>query len=95
MTDDALRVDVLLHRLRLTRSRSEAKAACEVGAVFVNGQPARASSGVAPGSTVRIRFPRRLLEFELLSLPGKSLAKQSARDHVRTLRDEVGHDDDE
>jgi ribosome-associated heat shock protein Hsp15 len=86
---DPLRVDVLLHRLRLTRSRSEAKAACEVGAVFVDGKPARPSENVVTGKRVTIRFPRRLLEFELLNVPGKSLSRQAARDFYRTLRDET------
>jgi ribosome-associated heat shock protein Hsp15 len=91
--DDTLRVDVLLHRLRLTRSRSEAKAACEAGAVFLDGQPARPSALVAPGRQVRIRFPRHLLEFELLRLPPKSLSRTDARDFYRVLRDEHPGDD--
>jgi ribosome-associated heat shock protein Hsp15 len=86
--DSARRVDVVLHRLRITRSRSEAKAACDTGAVLVNGIPARASQGVAPGDRIGIRFPRRLLEFELQALPGKSLSKQAARELYRVLRDE-------
>lgn len=85
---EGLRVDVLLHRLRLTRSRSEAKAACEAGAVHVGGVIARPSQNVAPGDRVSLRFPRRLLEFELLTLPGRSLSRQAARELVRTLRDE-------
>jgi ribosomal 50S subunit-recycling heat shock protein len=84
---DTLRVDVLLHRLRLTRSRSEAKAACEVGAVGVGSLPARASQGVAPGQRVTIRYPGRVLEVEVLSTPPKSLSKQAARDFYRFVRD--------
>jgi ribosomal 50S subunit-recycling heat shock protein len=87
--EEPLRVDVLLHRLRLTRSRSEAKAACEVGAVFVDGKAARPSESVVAGDRVTIRFPRRLLEFELLEVPGKSLSRQAAREFFRTLRDET------
>jgi len=82
------RVDVLLHRLRLTRSRSEAKAACDVGAVRVSGATARASSGVAAGDRVEVDFPGGRLEFELISLPAKSLSRAGARDHIRTLTDE-------
>jgi ribosome-associated heat shock protein Hsp15 len=92
MAGDTLRVDVLLHRLRLTRSRSEAKAACEAGAVSVGSRPARPSENVAPGQRVTLRYPNRLLEFELLRLPGKSLSKQAARDYYQTLRDEPAGD---
>jgi ribosome-associated heat shock protein Hsp15 len=82
------RVDVRLHRLRLVRSRSEAKSACDAGAVTVAGAPARASSTVGAGDSVAVHFPARRLEIEVLSLPAKSLSRQVAREHFRTLRDE-------
>jgi len=85
---DTLRVDVVLHRLRLTRSRSEAKAACEVGAVFIGERVARPSDSVRPGDRITVRFPRRLLEVELLTIPGKSLSRQAAREVYRAVRDE-------
>jgi ribosome-associated heat shock protein Hsp15 len=85
---DTLRVDVLLHRLRLTRSRSEAKAACEVGAVDVGSLPARPSSTVGTGAHITVRFPRRRIEIEVLTLPGRSLSKQAAREHYRIVSDE-------
>lgn len=85
---DALRVDVLLHRLCVTRSRSEAKTACDAGAVDVNGAPARASREVVAGDHVTIRFPRRTLEMEILTLPPKSTSRKAAREMIRTVRDE-------
>lgn len=88
MTDEALRVDVLLHRLCLTRSRSEAKAACDSGAVSVNGRAAKASQEVAAGQRISIRYPRRLLEIELDQLPGKSTSKKQARELYRVVREE-------
>jgi ribosome-associated heat shock protein Hsp15 len=85
---EALRVDVLLHRLCLTRSRSEAKSACDAGAVSVAGKPARPSDVAAPGARIEIRYPGRTLELELLAAPGKSTSRKAARDHYRVLRDE-------
>ncbi len=85
---EPLRLDVLLHRLCLTRSRSESKAACEAGAVTVGAVPAKASQLIAPGQRIAIRFPTRILEIELLDLPGKSVSKRAARDLYRVLRDE-------
>ena len=85
---EALRLDVLLHRLCLTRSRSEAKAACDSGAVLVNGTAARASREVAAGSVVTVRFPRRTLELEVDALPEKSTSRKVARELYRVLRDE-------
>ena len=83
-----LRIDVLLHRLCITRSRSEAKNACDSGAVSVQGHPAKASESVAVGQTVAIRFPRRLVEFELQEIPPKSTSKQRAKEMYRIVRDE-------
>jgi ribosomal 50S subunit-recycling heat shock protein len=89
---ESLRVDVLLHRLCLTRSRSEAKAACDSGAVLVNGAVARASREVTAGSTVTIHFPRRSLELEVQTLPGKSTSRKLARELYRVVRDEPAGD---
>jgi ribosomal 50S subunit-recycling heat shock protein len=84
--DDSLRVDVLLHRLCLTRSRSEAKAACDAGVVLVEGRPVKASHETAPGQRLELRFPRRTLLIELEALPGKSTSKKAARELYRVLR---------
>jgi ribosome-associated heat shock protein Hsp15 len=87
-TAEPLRVDVLLHRLCLTKSRSEAKAACEAGAVTLDGKRARPSDTVAAGRRIAVKYPSRLLEVELLELPGKSVSKKAARDLYRVLKDE-------
>jgi ribosome-associated heat shock protein Hsp15 len=83
-----LRADVLLHRLCLTRSRNEAKTACDAGAVSLDGRPARPSDAVPAGSRVAIRYPGRTLELELLETPGRSTSKKAARELYRVLRDE-------
>lgn len=96
MSDPAaepLRVDVLLHRLCLTKSRSEAKAACEAGAVTLDGKRARPSDSVQPGKRIAVKYPARLLEVELLELPGKSVSKKAARDLYRVLKDEKVRDE--
>jgi ribosome-associated heat shock protein Hsp15 len=90
---EPLRVDVLLHRLCLTRSRSEAKAACEAGAVRVDGKPARPSDAVPPGRRVEIRYPGRTLEMELLQTPGKSTSKKQAKELYRVIREERVRDE--
>jgi len=86
--ESPLRIDVLLHRLCLTRSRSEAKAACEAGAVAIDGKPARPSDAVPPGRRIEIRYPSRTLEVELLQTPPKGTSKKAARELYRILREE-------
>jgi ribosomal 50S subunit-recycling heat shock protein len=93
VSDEALRVDVLLHRLCLTKSRSEAKAACDSGAVSVDGKKAKASDTVPVGRRVEIRYPSRTLEMELLETPGKSTSKQKAKELYRVIREERVRDE--
>jgi ribosomal 50S subunit-recycling heat shock protein len=85
---EKLRVDVLLDRLCLTRSRSEAKAACDAGVVHLGGAPAKASQMVGVGDVITLRFPHRLLEVELEQMPAKSTSKKAARELYRVIRDE-------
>jgi ribosomal 50S subunit-recycling heat shock protein len=83
-----LRVDIALNRLCLTRSRSEAKNACEAGAVLISGRAAKASQEVAVGDRITLRFTLRVLEVKLLELPGKSVSKKAAREMYEVLRDQ-------
>lgn len=81
-------MDVLLHRLCLTRSRNEAKTACEAGAVSLNGRRARPADAVLPGARIEVRWPARTLELELAELPGKNVSKKAAKELYRVLREE-------
>jgi ribosome-associated heat shock protein Hsp15 len=85
---EKLRVDVLLDRLCLTRSRSEAKAACDAGVVHLGGAVVKASQPVVVGDVITIRFPNRVLEVEVEVLPGRSVSKKDAREMYRVVRDE-------
>jgi ribosomal 50S subunit-recycling heat shock protein len=84
-----VRVDLALKRLLLVKSRTEAKEACDVGAVYLNGKRAKASAEVQPGDVLRIDYARRTLEVELLADIGKSVSRLQARELVRVLRDEA------
>lgn len=86
---EKLRVDVLLDRLCLTRSRSEAKSACDAGAVLMGGNALKASHLVGAGDVLTVRFPHRELELEVERLPPKSTSKKAARELYRVVRDEA------
>ena len=83
-----MRVDLALKRLLLVKSRTEAKEACDVGAVLVNGARAKASAEVRPGDRIRIDYAERTLEVELLHDIGKSVSRAQAKELYRVLRDE-------
>lgn len=83
-----MRVDLALKRLLLAKSRTEAKEACDVGAVYVNGKRAKAAAEVQAGDVLRVEYAHRTLEVELLGDIGKSVSRSKARELVRVLRDE-------
>jgi ribosomal 50S subunit-recycling heat shock protein len=83
-----VRVDLALKRLLLVKSRSEAKEACDVGAVYVNGKRVKASAEVHEGDIIRLEYAHRTLEVELLGEIGKNVSRAKARQLVRVLRDE-------
>jgi ribosomal 50S subunit-recycling heat shock protein len=83
-----VRVDLVLKRLLLVKSRTEGKEACDVGAVFVNGAHAKAASDVKPGDRLRIDYAERTLEIELLADAAKNVSRADAKTLYRVLRDE-------
>ncbi len=83
-----MRVDLALKRLLLVRSRSEGKEACEVGAVYINGKPAKASMEVRVGDRLRVDYAHRTLEVELLGEIGKNVSRAQAKTLYRVVRDE-------
>lgn len=83
-----MRLDVALNRLCLTRSRSEAKGACDAGAILVGGRPAKPSQIVAPGDIVTLLFVNHHVEVRLLDLPRASISKKAARDLYEVVREE-------
>jgi ribosome-associated heat shock protein Hsp15 len=52
---ESTRVDRWLWAVRLTKTRSDAAAACRGGHVRVNNRPAKAATTVTPGDEVRVR----------------------------------------
>lgn len=80
-------MDVLLHRLCITRSRSEAKSACDSGAVSVNGATARASQEVGVGDRVAVRFSATPLEIRVEAMPPKSTSRKAAREMYSVVGD--------
>ena len=70
------------------KSRSEAKEACDVGSVFVNGKPVKASAEVRTGDRIRVEYAQRTLEVELVADVGKNVSRAEAKTLYRVLLDE-------
>jgi ribosomal 50S subunit-recycling heat shock protein len=83
-----MRIDLVLSRLCLFKTRSQAGRACETGTVRLNARPAKASAAVRPGDRIVIIEPtgRAEREYEILALPPEgSISRAAARDLYRLL----------
>lgn len=80
-----MRFDVLLHNLRLYKSRSQAAAAIQSGEALLDGQAVKPSREAHSGQQISLaaRGTRRTLE--ILELPQGSVSKEKARALVREI----------
>jgi ribosomal 50S subunit-recycling heat shock protein len=84
-----LRLDIFLSLSRLIKRRTQAKKACDFGAVLIDGIPAKASHNVRIGQKIQIDFSNRVLEVEILSVPPeRNLKKEEARNLYKIIREE-------
>jgi len=86
-----MRVDVYLKKTGLIKHRTEAKLACEQGAVRISGQAVKPARQVREGERITITYPRRVLEVEVLGIPGGSV-RRSERGSYYRLVDERARD---
>lgn len=83
-----MRIDQYLKICCLVKHRTEAKKACDVGIVKVNGHAAKASKEVRIGDIITVDSEARFLELEILDIPPRQVSKKEARELYRTLHDE-------
>ena len=74
-----MRLDVLLHALRLAKSRSQATAAIQAGEVRLNGERSKPSQAVRAGDRLTLITPHGERTLEVLELPTRPLSKEAAR----------------
>ena len=84
-----MRVDVFLKTTGLIKQRAEAKRACEHGAVTVAGVRVKPGRSVEKGQRIRIAYPRRILEVEVLALPTGSVRKSERDRYYRVVEERV------
>jgi ribosome-associated heat shock protein Hsp15 len=77
---DEVRLDIWLDVACLFKTRSEAQAACKIGRVSVNGQPAKPNRRMHPGDEIEISRPMgRKQRVRVRALAEKHIAKTDAR----------------
>lgn len=85
MSIDTVRIDQWLHAVRLTKTRSEAAAACRGGHVRINGKPAKPASPVKLGDRIEalLHQRRRVVDVRRLisKRVGAAIAVECFEDH--------------
>ncbi len=80
-----MRVDLLLNKLCLTKTRSIAKNACDKGLVSVNGKSAKASQLIHEKDVISLKLYGYCHELKILSIPSGNVAKKDAGDYYQML----------
>jgi ribosomal 50S subunit-recycling heat shock protein len=83
-----MRLDAFLSDTRLIKRRTQAKKACEAGAVHLDGRAAKPGKEVKEGQIITINFAHRTLEVEILEIPLRSVRKDQASDFYKVIREE-------
>jgi len=80
-----MRIDLLLNKLCLTRTRSIAKTACDKGLVSINGKTAKASSEIRDGDIVHMKLYGFDHELRIDRVPTGNVAKKDATQYYTLL----------
>jgi len=81
-----MRLDLLLNKLCLTKTRSIAKNACDKNLVKLNGKPAKASAIVKAEDIIVFRLYGAEHEIRIISVPEGNVAKKDSTNYYEMLR---------
>jgi ribosomal 50S subunit-recycling heat shock protein len=73
---------------RIVKRRPLAKGLCDGGRVKVNGHIARAGKEIKVGDEIEIRFGRKTVTLQVLSLPEGAVSKKIASEMYLIIREE-------
>jgi ribosomal 50S subunit-recycling heat shock protein len=73
-----VRIDLLLNKLCLTKTRSIAKTACDKGLVKLNGKPAKASTLVKEEDQIELTLYSHVHQIKILKIPEGNVSKKDA-----------------
>lgn len=76
-----MRVDLLLNKLCLTKTRSIAKNACDKNLVSINGKTAKASAEVKAGDEIVLKLYGYAHHLKITAIPTGNVSKTAATDY--------------
>ena len=74
-----MRLDKYLKVSRLIKRRTVANEACDAGRVFINGNPAKASTNVKVGDIIKINFGNKEVQVQVTDVQ-ETVKKDEAKD---------------
>ena len=80
-----MRVDQLLKKLLLIKSRSIAKKACDYGLVKINGKVCKASSNVNENDTIEFELYSIKTLVKITKIPKGNVSKKNATDYYEII----------
>lgn len=84
-----MRIDQILNKLCLIKTRSIANQACHKGLIEINNQAAKASSTVKENDTVLIKLNGYKTVIKIVQVPTGNVSKKSALDYYELLEREL------
>lgn len=84
-----MRLDLLLNKLCLTKTRSVAKKACDKGLLLVNGKQAKASQEMKAGDLIRMKLYGFAWELRITEVPIGNVAKKDAASYYELISREA------
>ncbi len=76
-----MRIDLLINKLCLVKSRNVAKNACDRRLVLINGEAVKASASVKEGDLIQFSIYGYQTTIKLLKIPKGNVAKKNAADY--------------
>lgn len=80
-----MRIDMLLNKLCLTKTRSIAKNAADKGLLFINGKPAKASAIVRQDDEILLKLYGYANLFRIIEIPSGNVSKKDAGNYYEII----------
>jgi len=84
-----MRIDILLNKLCLVKTRSIAKNACDKLAILLNDKPAKPSVEVKVGDVIEINMFGYITTIKITAIPTGNVAKKDVLGYYEMLSREV------
>lgn len=80
-----MRLDDYISTVRVIKRRTVAKEMIEGGRVKLNGRAVKPAHPVSAGDIIRVSYPNRMIEIEVVDVPKRSIRKDDCEKYYKRL----------